>query len=64
MSIHLLSDLHLEFAPFVPPRPEVDCVVLAGDIGTNVHLLENHTVEIGGFRIFGASLWTDFLLLD
>jgi len=34
MRIHLLSDLHLEFAPFVPPRSEVDCVVLAGDVGT------------------------------
>ncbi|WP_043588738.1 metallophosphoesterase family protein [Geminisphaera colitermitum] len=109
MRIHLLSDLHLEFAPFVSPRIEVDCVVLAGDIGTratglrwiretysgvpviyvlgnhefygerlprltekfieqaagtNVHILENSSIEIGGFRFFGATLWTDFMLLD
>lgn len=109
MRLHLLSDLHLEFAPFVPPRPAVDCVVLAGDIGTrasglrwiretypdvpvvyvlgnhefygerlprltaklveqaagtNVHLLENSSIEVGGIRIFGATLWTDFMLLD
>lgn len=109
MRLHVLSDLHLEFAPFVAPRTEADCVVLAGDVGTratglrwiretypdvpviyvlgnhefygervprlteklieqaagtNVHLLENSSVEICGFRIFGATLWTDFMLLD
>lgn len=32
MRIHILSDLHLEFAPFVPPSLDVDVVVLAGDI--------------------------------
>lgn len=32
MRIHLLSDLHLEFAPFVPEDVEVDVVILAGDI--------------------------------
>jgi len=32
MKIHLLSDLHLEFASFTPPRTDADLVVLAGDI--------------------------------
>jgi ribonuclease Z len=29
--LHVLSDLHLEFAPFEPPAVEADVVVLAGD---------------------------------
>lgn len=33
MKIHVLSDLHIEFAPFVPPATDADVVVLAGDIG-------------------------------
>lgn len=35
MKLHILSDLHVEFAPFVPDRAAVDAadvVVLAGDI--------------------------------
>lgn len=28
--------------------------------GTRIHLLENQTFEIGGCRIVGATLWTDF----
>jgi predicted phosphohydrolase len=31
MKIHVLSDLHTEFAPFHPPQTEADVVVLAGD---------------------------------
>lgn len=34
MRLHVLSDLHLEFAPFTPPKVDADAVVLAGDIGT------------------------------
>lgn len=34
MKIHVLSDIHLEFAPFHPPVTDADVVVLAGDIGT------------------------------
>lgn len=34
MRIHLLSDLHLEFGPYVPVAVEADVVVLAGDIHT------------------------------
>ena len=28
--------------------------------GTRIHLLENQTFELGGCRIIGATLWTDF----
>jgi hypothetical protein len=34
MRLHILSDLHLEFAPFAPPAVEADAVVLAGDVST------------------------------
>lgn len=34
MRIHILSDLHLEFAPFTPPAVAADVVVCAGDIHT------------------------------
>jgi Icc-related predicted phosphoesterase len=30
--------------------------------GTQVHILENETVTIGGFQFFGATLWTDLEL--
>lgn len=33
MKLHVLSDLHLEFSAFVPPKIEADVIVLAGDIG-------------------------------
>ncbi len=33
MKLHILSDLHLEFAPFEPSGTDADVVVLAGDIG-------------------------------
>jgi predicted phosphodiesterase len=32
MKLHILSDLHLEFAPFTPPQTDADVVILAGDI--------------------------------
>jgi Icc-related predicted phosphoesterase len=34
MRLHILSDLHLEFAPFTPPAVEADAVILAGDVST------------------------------
>ena len=34
MRLHILSDLHLEFAPFDPPNVDADAIVLAGDIHT------------------------------
>ena len=36
MKLHILSDLHTEFADFVPPDTEADAVILAGDIGVGV----------------------------
>ena len=33
MRLHILSDLHTEFASFDPPATDADVVVLAGDIG-------------------------------
>jgi predicted phosphodiesterase len=32
MKLHILSDLHVEFEPFNPPKTEADVVILAGDI--------------------------------
>jgi hypothetical protein len=29
-------------------------------VGSNVHILENETYEIAGWRFFGATLWSDF----
>jgi Icc-related predicted phosphoesterase len=107
MRVHILSDLHLEFAPFQPINVGADVVLLAGDVhtgrngikwilktfpdrpviyvlgnhefygqkipkliseikevaqGTNVHVLENDSVEIENVVFFGATLWTDFRL--
>lgn len=36
MKLHILSDLHVEFAPFAPPPVAADVVVLAGDIHVGV----------------------------
>jgi predicted phosphohydrolase len=33
MRLHIISDLHLEFAPFRMPSVEADVVVLGGDVG-------------------------------
>ena len=40
MRLHVLSDLHLEFAPFDPPAVEADVVVLAGDLAPGLRGLE------------------------
>lgn len=34
MKLYILSDLHLEFSSFTPPRTDADVVILAGDIHT------------------------------
>jgi hypothetical protein len=31
MRLYVLSDIHLEFAPFVPPELDADVVVLAAE---------------------------------
>jgi hypothetical protein len=38
--LHILSDLHLEFAPFDPPAAAADVVVLAGDTAPGVRGLD------------------------
>jgi len=40
MKIHILSDLHTEFADFSPPETGADVVVLAGDIGVGLGGIE------------------------
>lgn len=40
MKLHVLSDLHTEFANFCPPKTDADIVVLAGDIGVGSGGLE------------------------
>jgi predicted phosphodiesterase len=40
MRLQILSDLHLEFAPFVLPGVAADVLVLAGDIGVGVAGME------------------------
>jgi Icc-related predicted phosphoesterase len=40
MKIHVLSDLHFEFAPFSPPITDADVVVLAGDINLGTRGVE------------------------
>jgi Icc-related predicted phosphoesterase len=107
--VRVLSDLHLEFSDFRPPKANADAVVLAGDIhvgikgvawareefpdvpvlyvlgnheyykgalprlldkirleaaGSNVQILEQESVVIGGVRFLAATLWTDMALID
>ena len=40
MKLHVLSDLHFEFAPFELPATDADVVVLAGDIDVGRRGLE------------------------
>jgi predicted phosphohydrolase len=36
MRLHILSDIHLEHAPFNPPKTEAEVVILAGDIHAGI----------------------------
>lgn len=40
MRIRVLSDLHLELSPWVPPKVSADVTVLAGDIHSHTHTLD------------------------
>ena len=45
MKLHILSDLHLEHAPFTLPEVDADVVVLAGDVapgGTGIEWMRRH----------------------
>jgi len=104
MRLHVLSDLHQEFAPYRSSADGADVIIMAGDThtglngirwaqkefdgrqvvyiagnheyygknlrghlqhmretaaGTNVHFLEQNTLEIGDVTFLGATLWTD-----
>jgi Icc-related predicted phosphoesterase len=69
--------LHAEIAPHMPVVAVLgnhDCYGASIDealdyprkwtAGTNVHILENETLLLGGLRIVGATLWTDFEIDD
>lgn len=105
MKIFPLSDLHIEFESPNIKIPEVEVIILAGDVGignkgikwikehikeipviyvlgnheyygnkypgllnklkeetrnTNITLLENEMIKIGGVMFYGATLWTDY----
>ncbi len=107
MRLHVLSDLHLEVAPFVPQPVAADAVVVGGDVESgaasldwlrrafphsrilfvpgnheyyagefgacreamrraadalDIDLLDDSTLDLGGVRFIGATLWTDLLL--
>ncbi len=40
MKLHILSDLHTEFAGFSPPDTNADVVILGGDIGVGLGGIE------------------------
>jgi hypothetical protein len=42
--------------------PDVLEEMRAAARGSNVHVLERDVLELGGFRVLGATLWTDFAL--
>lgn len=68
MKLHILSDLHLEHAPFSPSRTDADIVVLAGDIVVGTAAVAwaseafqgKHVVYVpGNHEIYGyeATVW-------
>ena len=48
MRIRVLSDLHMEFAPFYAPPADADVVVLAGDVAPGLRGLEWARSAFGG----------------
>ena len=42
--------------------PELTVTLQRETVGSNIHLLERSSVEIGGYRFLGCTLWTDFAL--
>src|SRR6267142_1623560 len=63
LRIRIYSDLHLEFAPFVPPANDADVIVLAGDIANGAAGIEWARETFGGPVIYlGCNLWTDYSL--
>lgn len=73
MKIHVFSDLHIEFATFVPDPAAVaaaDVIVLAGDIGTGTEAIPwarktfagKRVIYIAGNHEFYGHHWTKLLL--
>jgi Icc-related predicted phosphoesterase len=65
MRIHILSDLHLEFAPFQPNNVDADVVVIAGDVHTGINginwILQTFSVKpviyvLGNHEYYGQKL--------
>jgi hypothetical protein len=54
LRIRIYSDLHLQFAPFVPPANDADVIVLAGDIGNGAAGIEWAREAFGGPVIYLA----------
>ncbi len=48
LRLHVLSDLHLEHAPFTPPQAAADVVVLAGDIAPGMAGIDWMRRELDG----------------
>ncbi len=67
MKIRILSDLHLEFLDWMPPKVSADVVVLAGDIHVGVegvvwgrkHFPDTHIVYVpGNHEFYGLEMQT------
>lgn len=67
MKLHILSDLHLEFAKWEAPATDADVIVLAGDIASHTHGLDWAVAQpafagkpilyvIGNHEYYGAEL--------
>jgi len=55
MRIHILSDLHLEFAPFQLVQLDADVIVLAGDIHTARMDLSGYEKHFPSSKLFMCS---------
>lgn len=62
MKIHLLSDVHLEFAPYLRPFPQADVLVLAGDVCSagSLGLKDKYAIQAffqNAFETYDHILW-------
>lgn len=56
MRLRILSDLHLESAPFEPPKAEADVIVLAGDIQPglrSIRWIQEKFPDLAGVVVLG-----------
>jgi predicted phosphodiesterase len=69
MRVRVLSDVHLEFGPFDPPKVECDAVVLAGDIHVGTQAIDwiqrqfpkTPVVYVLGNHEFYRHAWPDLI---